>query len=361
MSHLFAFSDRKDFSGIEKWDVSNVLSTNSMFYGAEYFNQNISNWNVDKVEDSRNMFMCASSFNQPIDNFKNIIFADHMFENALSFNQDISGWKPKKMLSGKSLFKNAVSFDQDIDSFLRLNFNGNGICAFENSPAGIEIEKSVQASNSFGQKGRYQVRDKIQNPTFISMASTAFATIGLIGASIAAVSFAPPLSAPLLFSAIATGSSGLAVSGLTKLYDKFIKKPKEALRIKKMTGFTDIIPSSKINMSLHEMSRNLEREVNKQKYSLDNEKEQRNFNPEHEVRNKAYATTEHERNKQEKPVFRFNLNAPVAEEKINSFLAQAKQAECEKNMNKEEKALELKEQRENYYTEEHHPKKRRMQ
>ena len=39
MSELFLNSTRKDFSGIEKWDTSNVENMSYMFYECANFNQ----------------------------------------------------------------------------------------------------------------------------------------------------------------------------------------------------------------------------------------------------------------------------------------------------------------------------------
>ncbi|HHP0319424.1 TPA: BspA family leucine-rich repeat surface protein, partial [Campylobacter jejuni] len=49
MSELFANSTRTDFSGIEKWDVSNVENMYAMFDNCKTFNQDISGWDVSKV------------------------------------------------------------------------------------------------------------------------------------------------------------------------------------------------------------------------------------------------------------------------------------------------------------------------
>ena len=49
MSKLFFKSKRKDFSGIENWDTSNVKNMRAMFYDCSNFNQNISNWDVSNV------------------------------------------------------------------------------------------------------------------------------------------------------------------------------------------------------------------------------------------------------------------------------------------------------------------------
>ena len=63
MSELFKDSDRKDFSGIETWDVSNVLDMSCMFYGAKSFNQSLNDWNVSNVTNMSSMFYEAKSFN----------------------------------------------------------------------------------------------------------------------------------------------------------------------------------------------------------------------------------------------------------------------------------------------------------
>ena len=54
MSNLFEYSK---FNGdISKWNVSNVTSMDSMFYGCKKFNSNISKWDVSKVTNTVYMF-----------------------------------------------------------------------------------------------------------------------------------------------------------------------------------------------------------------------------------------------------------------------------------------------------------------
>lgn len=64
MSGLFSFSKRRDFSGIEKWDVSNVVNMFGMFYCCETFNEDISNWDMRKVEDTSFMLARCTNFDQ---------------------------------------------------------------------------------------------------------------------------------------------------------------------------------------------------------------------------------------------------------------------------------------------------------
>lgn len=49
MRWLFCDSKRKDFSGIECWDTSNIKNMVGMFRNAIYFNADISGWDTSKV------------------------------------------------------------------------------------------------------------------------------------------------------------------------------------------------------------------------------------------------------------------------------------------------------------------------
>ena len=67
MNHLFYKSKRKDFSGIENWNVSNVTNMARAFQYSN-FNGDISNWNVSNVLDMNHMF-AESKFNGDISNW----------------------------------------------------------------------------------------------------------------------------------------------------------------------------------------------------------------------------------------------------------------------------------------------------
>ncbi|ECP5283770.1 BspA family leucine-rich repeat surface protein [Campylobacter lari] len=55
MSNLFNNSKRKDFSGIEEWDVSNVVYMDNMFYGCTNFNQSLEKWNMSNEASKHHM------------------------------------------------------------------------------------------------------------------------------------------------------------------------------------------------------------------------------------------------------------------------------------------------------------------
>lgn len=118
MNALFQGSDREDFSGIEKWDTSNVTDMMDMFNCAEHFNHNINDWNVSKVVNMEFMFE-GTPFNQPLDkwNVSNVGTMDCMFMNAKKFNQNISMWDTSSVESMESMFSGAESFNQNLNDW----------------------------------------------------------------------------------------------------------------------------------------------------------------------------------------------------------------------------------------------------
>ena len=66
MGNLFLRAKRKNFSGIESWDTSNVITMEDMFARCTSFNIPIGCWNVSKVKDMSFMFYKCATFNQPL-------------------------------------------------------------------------------------------------------------------------------------------------------------------------------------------------------------------------------------------------------------------------------------------------------
>lgn len=52
--NFFGKLKRRDYSGIESWDTSNVVDMGGMFYEAESFSQPLEKWNTSKVEQYKN-------------------------------------------------------------------------------------------------------------------------------------------------------------------------------------------------------------------------------------------------------------------------------------------------------------------
>ncbi|MGX2982879.1 BspA family leucine-rich repeat surface protein [Helicobacter sp. 23-1045] len=118
MKSLFANSKRRDFSGIEGWDTSNVRSFAWCFYKAEYFNADISAWNVSNARQFRDMFYGAVAFNQPIGakwNTQNAEAMIGMFCQAKNFNNGGEpfgkSWKMDKVKLVWNMFRRAEKFN----------------------------------------------------------------------------------------------------------------------------------------------------------------------------------------------------------------------------------------------------------
>lgn len=81
MGELFYRTKRKDFSGIENWNTSNVINMYQMFRGVRSFNSNISSWDVSSVK-----------------------YMDGMFRDVENFNQDLSQWNPINLVYLRNMF-----------------------------------------------------------------------------------------------------------------------------------------------------------------------------------------------------------------------------------------------------------------
>ena len=126
-SGLFSYSFRKDFSGIENWDVSHVRTMNSMFLGAKYFNEPIGNWNVGEVRDMDKMFKDCVSFNQDISrwNVSKVVSMSEMFAYCEKFNQDLDKWDVRNVRDVWRMLKGTKAFNQDLESWSQKNKNIN--------------------------------------------------------------------------------------------------------------------------------------------------------------------------------------------------------------------------------------------
>ena len=144
MSSLFYESNRKDFSGIENWDVSNVTdmsgmflfckkfnqplnswdvsnvtNMNGMFSGCENFNQPLNSWNVSNVTDMKSMFFCCENFNQPLNSWdvSNVTDMYSMFNNCDNFNQPLNSWNISNVTDMGYMFCNCENFNQPLNSW----------------------------------------------------------------------------------------------------------------------------------------------------------------------------------------------------------------------------------------------------
>ncbi|WP_340112562.1 BspA family leucine-rich repeat surface protein [Maribellus mangrovi] len=114
------FYGMEDFNqDISSWDVSRVSDMTSMFFDADSFNQDIGSWDVRWVRNMSSMFYGTRSFNQDIGawDVRNVILMPNMFYLATSFNQDIGAWDVGLVTNMEGMFGYAVNFNQEINSW----------------------------------------------------------------------------------------------------------------------------------------------------------------------------------------------------------------------------------------------------
>ena len=119
MNELFYESERKDFSGIESWDVSNVTNMSKMFKGCYNFNQPLNSWDVSNVTDTSWMFAGCTNFNQPLDNWDvfNVTDMRGMFDGCENFNQPLDNWDVFNVTDTSWMFAGCTNFNQPLNSW----------------------------------------------------------------------------------------------------------------------------------------------------------------------------------------------------------------------------------------------------
>ena len=144
MSYLFGYSDDNiydlyQFNGdISKWNVSNVINMQCMFFGNPDFNGNISNWDVSRVKNMSWLF-CQTKFNKDISEWdvSNVESMYSMFKSS-EFNGDISKWDVSKVKYMKCMFSNS-EFNKDISKW-KINTNCNKEYMFDCCPIKKEFK-----------------------------------------------------------------------------------------------------------------------------------------------------------------------------------------------------------------------------
>ena len=157
-----AANARKDLSGLETWDVSNVIDMSGMFYVAESFNEPLESWNVSNVIDMSGMFWGATSFNQPLNswNVSKVKDMKSMFDYAKSFNQPLDKWNVGRVTNMNFMFNGADFFNQNLNSW-KINKGANTAYVFKGSP--LESKPPKWYKNSRNLKDRlWDVTQKIQ-------------------------------------------------------------------------------------------------------------------------------------------------------------------------------------------------------
>lgn len=119
MNNLFYLSTRKNYHGIEKWDVSHVKNMESMFENCNV-EVNLSKWDVSACENMREMFKNsryedAYIHGWDVSHVKNM---ESMFEGCEFFygGPNLTSWKLDSVENMASMFKNSHGYHYDLSS-----------------------------------------------------------------------------------------------------------------------------------------------------------------------------------------------------------------------------------------------------
>ena len=152
MASLFSYSKRTDFSGIEKWNVSNVTSMEAMFAGCHDFNQDLNDWNVSNVTDMFGMFDGCKNFNQDISawDVSKVKDMSFMFARCEKFNQPLNGWNVREDCDTDGMFFNSSQTYENVkDCFSKKQL----LCAnIKSVDAKIEkeVDEEIKKRSSLG-------------------------------------------------------------------------------------------------------------------------------------------------------------------------------------------------------------------
>lgn len=119
MSRLFKdFTDIEDID-ISNWDVSKVITMESMFSKCKKFNCDLSVWNTENCKDMFCMFNECERFNSNLNawNVEKVDTFKSMFYNCKSFNGDITKWKPKEGADFDYMLYGCEKFKHDLTSW----------------------------------------------------------------------------------------------------------------------------------------------------------------------------------------------------------------------------------------------------
>ncbi|MBE6422616.1 BspA family leucine-rich repeat surface protein [Succinivibrio dextrinosolvens] len=120
MNNLFNLSTRKNYHGIENWDVSHVKNMESMFENCIHVEVNLSKWDVSACENMREMFKnCgyeeAYIHGWDVSHVKNM---ESMFEGCVFFygGPNLTSWKLDSVENMASMFKDSLGYRYDLSS-----------------------------------------------------------------------------------------------------------------------------------------------------------------------------------------------------------------------------------------------------
>ena len=116
---------RKDFSGLETWDVSHITDMSGMFDSCKNFTgKEIENWNVSNVTNMGIMFFNCEKFNADLSKWdiRSVEKTAFMFQNCKNFTgKGLERWNTKKIENMMGMFKGCEKFNIDLSFWKTYN------------------------------------------------------------------------------------------------------------------------------------------------------------------------------------------------------------------------------------------------
>ena len=194
MSCLFMDSTRRDFSGIESWDTSNVVSMTGMFNKAKYFNHNINSWDVSNVEFMFKMFYGADKFNQNLNSWDTSSVRDNQLMFWHSGIENLPKWWKNKIAIKK------LTDDSDRNDFAEfLAFQNERIRQVLANPHLKEERQKEKEQKQAQRQAQKQVQAKEktkQRKGFVKIALIIFGIVFLISFALEFIGGGDKPSAP---------------------------------------------------------------------------------------------------------------------------------------------------------------------
>ncbi|MDW3193246.1 MAG: BspA family leucine-rich repeat surface protein [Cytophagales bacterium] len=143
-------------SPMDDWDVSHVTNMQRMFQGCELFNQDLNSWNTSQVTNMSQTFTKARAFNGDISswNVSGCTNMSSMFSEAWAFNIDIGSWEVSNVTAMANMFFQARAFNQDISRWNVSSVTGMGsmffgATTFNQSIASWNVSQVTSMNNMF--------------------------------------------------------------------------------------------------------------------------------------------------------------------------------------------------------------------
>lgn len=132
---VFESSNRKDFSGIEKWNVKGREDFSHCFHGAKHFNADLKKWDMSCAKNMSSMFESCIEFEGngiALWDVRSVTDFSYCFNGCIKLKCDLSFWDPCKAQNVHMMLWNCNSLNVDLSSW-KLNLDQSKKFDFSNS------------------------------------------------------------------------------------------------------------------------------------------------------------------------------------------------------------------------------------